>query len=69
MEATTNVLDAVLDVFNSIGTWIGTSVQSLIPMFYADNQLTFIGVLAVAGLGISVILLIINMIKDFLRFN
>lgn len=69
METTTNVLDAVLDVFDSIGTWIGTSVQRLIPMFYAENQLTFIGVLAVAGLGISVILLIINMIKDFLRFN
>lgn len=65
----TNVLDAVLEVFTRIGSWISTSVQSLIPMFYAEGQLTFIGVLACAGLGISVILLIINMIKGFLSFQ
>lgn len=66
----TTVLTAILAVFTAIGEWIGTAVQTLIPMFYvAETGLTFIGVLAVAGLGFSVIFLLLNTIKDFLRFR
>lgn len=65
-----NVLEAILAVFTAVGTWIGTAVTSLIPMFYtAETGLTFLGVLAVASLGFSVIFLIIGIIQRFLHFG
>lgn len=69
MENTPTVLDSVLGVFDRIGTWFTGAVEDLIPMFYANGELTFVGVLAVAGLGIGVILLILNTIKDYLSFR
>lgn len=70
------VLNAVLGVFTEIGTWIAGAVKQLIPMFYVSNPaegetagLTFLGVLAVAGLAISVVFLIIGVIQNFLHFR
>lgn len=64
------ILTAILAVFTAIGEWIGTAVTSLIPMFYvAETGLTFIGILSVAGLGFSVIFLIIGVIQNFLHFR
>lgn len=67
--AESNVLTAVFDVFTAVGDWFATAVESLIPMFYANGELTFIGVMSVAGLGVSIILLILNLIGDYLRFG
>ena len=65
-----SILTAILAVFTAIGEWIGTAVTSLVPMFYgAETGLTFLGVLAVAGLGFSVIFLIIGVIQNFLHFR
>lgn len=63
------VLADILDVFDSIATWIASAVQSLIPIFWTETGLTFMGVLAVAGLSISVIFLIIGVIQNFLHFR
>ena len=64
------VLADILEVFGEIATWISTAVQSLIPMFWnSTDGLTFLGVLAVAGLSISVIFLIIGVIQNFLHFR
>ena len=65
-----NVLTSILEVFSSVGTWLTQAVQAMIPMFYvAETGLTFIGVLAVAGLAISVAFLLINVISNFLSFR
>lgn len=65
-----NVLSAILEVFTSVGAWLSEAVTSMIPMFYvAETGLTFIGVLAVAGLAISVAFLLINVISNFLSFR
>lgn len=65
-----NILDAILDVFSSVGTWITESVSALMPLFYsAEGGLTFIGVLGVAGLAFSVVFLIIGIIQKFLHFR
>lgn len=70
MTATETVLDAVLAVFTAIGNWITGAVTQLIPMFYtAEAGLTFMGVLAVAGLAFSVIFLVIGIIQNFLHFR
>lgn len=63
------VLEQVLNVFSGIGTWLSGAVVDLIPMFYAENSLTFLGVLAVAGLAFSVIFLLIGLIQNFLHFR
>lgn len=65
-----NVLEAVLGVFTSVGEWIGTAFTNIIPIFYvAETGLTFLGVLAVAGLAVGVTLLLINIISNFLHFR
>lgn len=63
------VLESILGVFESVGTWIASAVQNLIPMFYGSDGLTFLGVLAVAGLAFSVSFLIIGLIQNFLHFR
>lgn len=70
-----DILNQVLGVFTEVGTWIGDAVNALVPMFYtapagdASGSLTFLGVLAVAGLAISVVFLIIGVIQNFLHFR
>lgn len=65
-----DVLTAVLAVFTAIGEWISGAVLELVPMFYvADTGLTFLGVLAVAGLAFSVVFLMIGIIQRFLHFR
>lgn len=65
-----SVLEAILEVFLGVGEWIVTAVQAIVPMFYASGTgLTFLGVLAVAGLAFSVVFLLINIVKGFLQFR
>lgn len=68
-ETTNPVVGGILDVFTQIGDWIGESVQTVSTMFYSDGGLTLLGSLAVCGLGISVIFLLVNTIRSFLRFR
>lgn len=64
------ILDSILDVFSSVGTWISEAITNLMPMFYsAENGLTIVGVLAVAGLAFSIVFLLLNVITGFLRFQ
>lgn len=69
------VLEAILAVFTSVGEWISSGVQAMIPMFWTaaetgtGGSLTFLGVLAVAGLAISVTFLLIGVIQNFLHFR
>lgn len=69
------MLESVLDVFTGVGTWIGQAVNDMIPMFWTapsgstPGSLTFLGVLAVAGLAFSVVFLIVGLISSFLRFR
>lgn len=64
------VLTAVLAVFTAVGEWLSDAVLALVPMFYvAETGLTFLGVLAVAGLAFSVVFLMIGIIQRFLHFR
>ena len=66
----TTVLDAILAVFLSIGGWIADAVSAMTPMFWAtETGLTFLGVLAVSGLGFSVVFLVIGLIQNFMHFR
>lgn len=63
------MIQAITQVFTDIGTWITTQMTSMLTLFYANDELTLLGVLAVAGLGVAFVLLIINLVKDFMRFR
>lgn len=66
----TTVLDSVMEVFTTVGEWIVGAVQDLIPMFWSsETGLTFLGVLAVAGLAFSVVFLVMGIIQNFLHFR
>lgn len=74
MEGT--VLDSILSVFDAIADWFGTFVPTLFNLFWTPGsgsgdpgQLTFLGVLAVAGLAISVVFLVVGLIQNFLHFR
>lgn len=69
----TTVLSAILAVFTEIGEWIPTAITNMIPIFWTAGEsgggtLTFMGVLAVAGLAFSVVFLVIGIIQRFLHF-
>lgn len=65
----TSILSSIFAVFSEVGTWIVSAVTDLIPIFYAEGALTFLGVLAVAGLAFSVIFLVLGLIQNFLHFR
>ena len=73
MEGT--VLESVLSVFDAVGEWFADFVPTLFALFWtagdggASGELTFLGVLAVAGLAISVVFLVIGIIQNFLHFR
>lgn len=70
MTTTTTVLGAIFEVFTQVVSWLTGAVTSLIPMFYvAETGLTFLGVLAVAGLAISIVFLVMGVIQNFLHFR
>ena len=65
-----SVLFSILAIFLAIGEWISGAVTSLTPMFWsATTGLTFLGTLAVAGLGFSVVFLVIGLLQRFLHFR
>lgn len=72
----TDALSAILDVFDSIGQWFSSFVPTLFSLFWtpgategAAGELTFLGVLAVAGLAISIVFLVVGLIQNFLHFR
>lgn len=66
----TAIITALTNVFDAVGTWIASAVESVTPMFYAsEGGLTFLGTLAVVGLAFSVMFLIIGIIQNFLHLR
>lgn len=70
------VLSAILAVFTDVGTWFSTAFDKIIPIFWkagegasSTGSLTFMGVLAVAGLAFSVVFLLIGIVQRFLKFK
>lgn len=63
------VLDAVLAVFMAIANWFTEAIPVITAFFYAEGALTFMGVLAVAGLAVSIVFLLIGVISNFLHFR
>lgn len=65
------VITAITAVFTAISNWIVTTIPEVVKVFYdsTDGNLTFLGVLAVVALGISIFFLIMGLIQNFLHFR
>lgn len=65
------MLEAILGVFDSVGQWFSTALTNLLPIFWnaTDNELTILGILAVAGLAFSIIFLLVGILQSFLKFR
>lgn len=59
----------ITTVWTEIMTWVTTALTNAQTVFYADNKLTFIGTLSVITVSVSISLLAINVIKDFLHLK
>lgn len=63
------IITAITGVFSSIGSWFVEFLPTISALFYAEGALTFIGTLSVCGLAVSIFLLVVNMISNFLNFR
>lgn len=66
---TASVITAITAVFTAIFEWIITAIELVVPVFYGAEGLTFMGVLALVALGISIFFLILGLIQNFLHFR
>ena len=67
------IVNAVTGVFTATGTWLVDQIGAFQQLFWTTSggevELTFLGVLCLIGLAISVSLLFVNMIKGFMRLH
>ena len=69
------IISAITGVFNSVADWFVEVLPDVLSLFYTAGtdggagSLTVLGALTIFGLGISVVMLVLNMVKDFLRFR
>lgn len=65
----TEIFSSISGGWTAISTWIMNTLQALQAVFYGDSGLTFLGALAVTGVGIGVIFLLIGVIQNFLHLR
>lgn len=65
-----NIVENVFAVFTNISEWIVSTVNAMVPVFYnTETGITFLGTMALCGLGVGIILLIFNIVKSFVQFR
>lgn len=62
------ILETILAIFAGVADWIVETLPTVTSLFYAEGALTFLGVLAVGSLAISISFLLIGIIQRFLHF-
>lgn len=69
------MVNAITSVWSEILDWIMEALASAQDVFYTvpvdggAGSLTFLGILAVIGLAISIVFLVIGVIQNFLRLR
>lgn len=59
------VITAITAIWEAIVTFITGLFADITTLFYADGALTFVGTMAVIMAGISIMLLVWNLIRSF----
>lgn len=68
------IITALTAVFDAVFTWVKSAITSCIEVFYTSGsegggQLTFLGVLALIALAISIFFLLVGLIQNFLHLR
>lgn len=63
------MIGAITETWTAVMTWITTALASVQTVFYAENQLTFLGVLAVISVAIGIAFLVIGVVQNFLKLR
>lgn len=68
------IISAMTAVFDAIFTWILAAISAVIPVFWTAGEngageLTFLGVLTLIALGISIFFLVMGLIQNFLHLR
>lgn len=63
------MIEAFVGVWTSLGTFLTGLFPSLIALFWTGEALTFVGVMAVVMAGISLVLLVFNLIRSFFSMH
>lgn len=66
---TSAVITAMTAVFSAIFEWILGAITTVLAIFWTGEQLTFLGVLALVALGISIFFLLVGLIQNFLHLR
>lgn len=59
------IIQSFVSVWTQLGSFLTSIWTSLLSLFYAEGELTFVGVMAVIMAGIALILLAFNLIRSF----
>lgn len=70
----TAIITAMTTVFSAVFEWIMDAITAVIPIFWTSaeaggGELTFLGVLALIGLAISIFFLLVGVISNFLHLR
>jgi hypothetical protein len=64
------ILDAIFAVFTGVVDWFVETLQTVVTLFYtSETGLTFFGVLGLCALGVSLVLMFIRIVKNYLTFK
>lgn len=66
---TATVISAITSVFTAVMSWLQTAITSVVAVFWTGEALTFLGVLALVALGISIFFLLVGLIQNFLHLR
>lgn len=71
----TAIITAMTTVFSAVFEWIMGAITAVIPVFWtaaetgSGGELTFLGVLAIIALAISIFFLLVGLIQNFLHLR
>lgn len=62
-------IGALLELMLEVITWFSSAVSAVVPIFWADNEFTFVGAITGVGVAIGFTLLVVAMIRSLIRFQ
>lgn len=60
-----SIISSFTSIWGELITFLTGQFDSILSLFYVDGSLTFVGVMAVVMAGISMILLVFNLVRSF----
>jgi len=62
-------LVSMFDIWSAIFDWVILGISSVVALFFVNNELTILGILAIVGIGISLFFLIVYFIVRFIKLK